>query len=280
MASLAPKQADAPAEAEAERAAFDPRWAQRLSPALLDEALPQPLYHQIYLVLRSVIREGGFGPDALLPGEQSLARLLGVSRITVKRALTELAADKLVSRHRGRGTVIIAKPSIPVVRSSYDTLIESLQEMGLVTDIELLEASEISAGDAGVAEAMALPDDTRLQRAVRRRTLEGEPLSYLISYTPLRIAAHYSEKDLAATPFLKLLERAGAAVHEAEQWITAVAAQPQVASALGIGAAAPLLKIERVMRGAQGETVQLVHGFYRPDRFQYHVRNAAPANRG
>ena len=256
------------------------RWAARIAPSLLDEALPAPLYHQIYLVLRGIIREGVFGTGVLLPGEQTLARLFAVSRITVKRALNELAADDLVSRHRGRGTLIVGRPTMPVVRSSFDDLLESLHQMGLVTQIELLDVAQVVAGPAGVAAQMGAAADLPLQRVVRRRRLEGEPLSYLVSYTPQAIAAHYTERDLADTPFLTLLERAGAAPAEAEQWITATAAEPQVASALGVGASTPLLKIERVMRGADGRTVQLIHGWYRPDRFQYHVRNDALRTRG
>ncbi len=274
MSSAAPLRTDPQPSALAE-ASLEARWAARLTPALLDEALPAPLYHQIYLVLRGVIREGAFPPDALLPGEQALAKLFAVSRITVKRALNELAADGLVSRHRGRGTQIIGRPTAPVVRSSFDELLQSLHQMGLVTEIELLESTGVSAGGAGVAGQMGLAAEAALQRVVRRRRLEGEPLSYLVTYTPAAIAAHYTERDLASTPFLTLLERAGATPAEAEQWITAVAAEPQVASALGVGASAPLLKIERVMRDAGGRVVQLIHGWYRPDRFQYHVRNDA-----
>ena len=53
-----------------------------------------------------------------------------------------------------------------------------------------------------------------------------------------------------------------------------MSAEPRAAAALDVSVAAPLLKIERVMRDADGAVVQLTHGFYRPDRFQYHVRNA------
>ena len=255
-------------------------WSGRLSAALLNETLPTPLYHQIYLVLRGIIRQAEFGPETLLPGEQGLARLLGVSRITVKRALNELANEKLVSRHRGRGTLVTPRAQTPVVRSSFDNLLESLQQMGLVTGIELLETTDVRAGEAGVAAQMEAAAAMVLQRAVRRRMLEGEPLSYLITYTPQAIALHYTEQDLASTSFLELLGRAGAAPFEAEQWITAVSAEPRVAAALEVGVAAPLLKIERVMRDADGAVVQLIHGFYRPDRFQYHVRNAPVADRG
>ncbi len=248
-------------------------WETRLSPDMLDEAQPTPLYHQIYMIIRGIIEQNEIGPKTLLPGEQTLTRLFAVSRITVKRALNELAADKLVSRHRGRGTIVAPRSSIPMVRSSFENLIESLEEMGLVTQIELIEVGEVSAGDSAAATLMHLPVNAVLQRVVRRRLLEGQPLAYLITFTPQDIAASFSVEDVAHKTFLALLERAGAAPLDAEQWITAVAAEPQTAAALDVSVSAPLLKIERVMRDASGRTVQLSLGFYRPDRFQYHVRN-------
>jgi GntR family transcriptional regulator len=248
-------------------------WEMRLSPDMLDEGQPTPLYHQIYMVMRGVIEQNEVGPGTLLPGEQALTLQFAVSRITVKRALNELAADKLVSRHRGRGTIVAPRSSIPMVRSSFDNLIESLQEMGLVTQIELLEVGEVSAGDSAAGSSLKLPANALLHRVVRRRLLEGQPLAYLITFTPKDIAASFSVEDVAHKTFLALLERAGAAPHEAEQWITAVAAEPQMAAALDVSVSAPLLKIERIMRDASGRPVQLSLGYYRPDRFQYHVRN-------
>lgn len=45
-----------------------------------------------------------------------------------------------------------------------------------------------------------------------------------------------------------------------------------MASVLGVTTDFPLLKIERVMRGADGEPVQLIQAHYRSDRFQYHLK--------
>jgi GntR family transcriptional regulator len=244
----------------------------RLEPALLDESLPTPLDHQIYLVLREKIRRGDLSAESTLPGEQELARQFKVSRITVKRALNELASDGLVTRHRGRGTIIVGGPSVPVVKGSFDNLIESLKLMGLETEVELLDVAEMAAqGD--VALHLALKPGSPVQRAMRLRKLQGEPFSYLVTYVPAAIARRYSIEELASTPILTLLERAGASVMEAEQWISAAAAEPQIAAALGIAVGDPLLKIERVMRNAKSEPVQLIYAHYRPDRFQYHVKS-------
>ena len=60
---------------------------------LIDERSPTPLYHQVYLVLRNGILNGDYPDGSLLPGEQETTILFGVSRITAKRALNDLAAE-------------------------------------------------------------------------------------------------------------------------------------------------------------------------------------------
>jgi GntR family transcriptional regulator len=249
-----------------------------LSPDLLDAGLPTPLYHQIYLILRERIRAGHLARSAMLPGEQELTKLFNVSRITVKRALNELAADGLISRHRGRGSMVTAAPIMPVVRGSFFSLIESLKQMGLETEVRLIEAADVPAGPA--ARLLEISSEARVQRAVRLRSLNGEPFSYLVTYIPQAIASLYTKEQMAETPLLALLERVGAEMSEAEQWISAVSAEPAMAAALDVPVSSPLLKIERVMRDKNGRPVQLVYAHYRSDRFQYHVKTSRRRGEG
>jgi len=242
-----------------------------LAPHLVDDALPTPLYHQIYLLLRDRIVSGRMQPGSLLSGEQEIARQLGVSRITVKRALNELASRGLVERHRGRGTIVAGSAVIPLVAGAFDTLFESLQRMGLQTEVELLDVSEQPA-DARIAERLELKADTPVQRAVRFRKLNGQPFSHLVNYIPLSIARGYSMDELATMSMLTLLERAGAPAQEAEQWISAVAATVQIAQTLDVSPGSPLLRVDRVMRGPRRKPVQFIEAHYRPDRFHYHFR--------
>lgn len=242
-----------------------------LAASQVDAKLPTPLYHQIYLVLRNCITRGDIKADDVLPGELDLAQIFNVSRITVKRALNELAKDQLVTRHRGRGTIVTPSSTLSVIRGSFETLIESLRQMGDETRIELLEVGEVISDDV-VAKMLDIKPREKVQKAVRLRLIEGGPFSYLVSYVPLRIAHQYSKKELASKPLLTLLERAGVIIDEADQWITSVAADPIIANALGVAISSPLLKIERVMRDPSGAPVELLHGYYRPDRFVYHIQ--------
>ena len=84
----------------------------------VDERLPMPLYHQIFLVLRNKIIDGEFVDGDLLPSEEETARSCGVSHITAKRARNEWAEDGLAVRERGRGTRLIRRSSTTPVRAA------------------------------------------------------------------------------------------------------------------------------------------------------------------
>ena len=238
---------------------------------LLQSEGDTPLYGQMYNLLRERIMTGRFAPGSLLPGEQELSRLFGVSRITVKRALNELAASGYVARQRGRGTVVTFNPAAPVVMGSFENLFQSLKEMGLGTQVDLLDVREVGA-DADVARLLGLEPGAPVQRAVRLRKIEREPFSYLVTHVPAAFAQGFDPQLLASKPLLQLLDEAGHRAVEAEQWITAVAAPADVAKALGLSAGAPLLRIVRVMRAENGDGVEALEGFYRPDRFQHHMQ--------
>ena len=62
----------------------------------------KPLYAQVRELLRERIRSGALRPGTALPNEFALARELGVSQGTVRKALDALAAEKLLVRSPGR----------------------------------------------------------------------------------------------------------------------------------------------------------------------------------
>ena len=92
----------------------------KFSPADIDESASVPLYQQIYDLLRARIMDGPLTLNDRLPAEQDLTQALGVSRITVKRAMNELAVAGYVRRQRGIGTVVIYDVAAPTVKGSFE----------------------------------------------------------------------------------------------------------------------------------------------------------------
>jgi GntR family transcriptional regulator len=72
----------------------------------LDESSSLPLYQQLQRALRQAIENGVIAPEDALPPERDLAEMLGVSRITVRKAIDELAEEGLLVRKQGSGTFV------------------------------------------------------------------------------------------------------------------------------------------------------------------------------
>jgi GntR family transcriptional regulator len=240
---------------------------------LADGHLPTPLYHQIYVVLREQIVSGVYAERAAVPTEHELMRRFSVSRVTAKRALDELAAEGLVERSRGRGTRVVERlPSEPV-SGNISGLLENLLTLGLQTKVDIVDFTYVPApGD--VALALGLPAGAEVQRAIRIRSLDGEPLTFTTTYVPAELGRTYRRKDLGRRPLLALLEDAGVLIGSAEQTISATLADTIVAPRLKIRVGSPLLSVTRTVADQNGRPVEYINILYRPDRYQYRMKLA------
>ena len=244
------------------------------SATLLSDRSPMPLYHRLYVILRDRIASGAYPEGAVLPSEFELTAAFSVSRITAKRALDELATEGLVERVRGRGTTVTDRAAALLgaqpITASIDGLLENLNAIGRETSVEVIEFGYVPAPDF-IRTRLELEPNARAQRAVRVRSLDGEPLSQSTTYVPESIGRAYSAKDLASTPIIDLIERAGVVVGAAEQSISATLADSLIASRLKVGVGAPLLLMKRCVKDTSGKPAQYIEILYRPDRFEYRM---------
>lgn len=236
----------------------------------LDPNGPVPLYHQLFLILRNRIYGGDLAAGERVPSEQDLTTEFGVSRITAKRALNELADAGLVIRERGRGTRVVNRPPAPAVTSSIEGWLENISLMGQSTTAQVLSFAYPPASEE-IAAALEIEPGTEVQRAVRVRRLEGEPMSYLVTYVPADIGRQYERDELNSQPLLNLLERAGVDVASARQTISATVADTEVAEVLSIPAGSPLIEVRRVVRDRMERPVEYIRVLYRPDLYRFEM---------
>lgn len=233
-------------------------------------ALKTPLYHQIALIFRQKILNGYYATDDRLPTEKEITAEYGVSRITAKRALDDLAQEGLVVRERARGTRVSYTAGMQPVKSSVEGVLENLLAMGLETNVTLLSFGYEQATD-DIAEQLECLKGSLVQRAVRVRSLDDEPFSYLVTYVPEDIGRQYAKEELAEKPLLSLLERSGVDVESANQILSATLADAETAAALNVEIGTALLAISRVVCDQNGRPVEFISALYRPDRYQYHM---------
>ncbi|MEM7615436.1 MAG: GntR family transcriptional regulator [Pseudomonadota bacterium] len=221
---------------------------------------------RVYLLLRTKILDGTYAVSSSLPGEQRLTEQFGVSRVTVRRALEALAADGLIEKRVGSGSIVKAAPA-DTIAADFTSLMPQLVEMTEKTTARLLSFA-YAVPPASVAQALNLAEGARVQVAVRVRLLGDLPFSHLTTHVPEGIAQNYSEADLATTPLFRLLERSGVVIDAATQSVTATLAAPDVAEALGVAIGSPLLALTRVVRDQSGQGVEHLSALYRPDAFR------------
>lgn len=236
----------------------------------LDRATGMPLYQQMVALLTNRIRSGAISAGAYLPSENDLCAEYGVSRITAKRAMNELAQAGLVARERGRGTRVLDNRLSPVFSASIEGWRENVSSMGQRTSAQVLEFDYVSV-PVEVADALEIEAGETVQHTVRVRRQNGEPFSYLVTYVPEDIGRRYKRKDLGNNPLHKLLERAGVQIAAARQTLTATLADPLIAGVLEIPVGGPLIEVERVVRDDTGRPVQFIRVLYRPDLYRFEI---------
>lgn len=248
----------------------------------MSATMPMPKYHQIYLLLREQLHEGQF--EQGVPGEMALVKQFGVARVTVRRALEQLAAEGLIARQAGRGTrSLIAHGAAPspapasapragrAQKPHLAGLLENLVSMSLNTKVAVLELETVTAS-AAVAQALQIASGSAVQKAVRVRSTAEGPLSHITTYVPASIGRKFGRAELAKKPILVLLEESGVAVGRAHQTISARLADTQVARHLDVAVGTALLAVRRLVFDAQDRPIQWLHGLYRPDRYEYQMQ--------
>jgi GntR family transcriptional regulator len=225
---------------------------------------------QVYLVLRDRILSGAIGFGTKLPNENELADYHGVSRVTVRRALGELARERLIERRRSAGTRVTYRPSPAPITADISGVLANLADMGRRTAVKLLSFEYVPA-EGMVAQMLGATPDQLLQRSVRVRSVDGLPFSFLTTHVPESVSVTFTRQELAERPLLELLERAGVKPEHAHQRISAGLATPSVAEALGLHTGSPLIELVRVVYDQAGRGVEHLHALYRPDRYAFEI---------
>jgi GntR family transcriptional regulator len=223
--------------------------------SLSKKARSVPLHHQVFLVLQDGITESRYAPNEALPSEEELAKLFGVSRVTIRSAMEKLDALGLVERRQGVGTFVreLSGPQ-PLTIPMVDLRARS-REIVRTTIAHVVEFGFEPAPQHVRTHFQAGPDEL-FQRAVRVRYMRDRPIMQVTTYVPEIIGRQFSQNDMEGSSLYAILERFGITFASGEQIVTAAAADPVVAERLNVAIGAPLLKVVRVHFDAIGRPIQ------------------------
>jgi GntR family transcriptional regulator len=234
---------------------------------MLDRTQGTPLHHQAYLIVRDAIRSGRYRPGDALPTEEAFAAEFGVSRITIRRALEALAQANLIDRQQGRGTFVRRGAMSAPVEVPIYSMIEQISRIGATTEVRVLEfGDEVPSPE--IRAAFGIGEGEALQRCVRVRLQNGEPLLLLTTFVGPALGAGIRREDMERHALFELIRRAGLRIASGEQTVSAALASPVVAQRLDIKIGAPLISVTRMMKDNAGKPVEYLQFVCSPERFQ------------
>lgn len=237
--------------------------------SVMSKSLP-PRYYQIMTALREQMTAGSLHPGDLLPSERELCAYFGVSRLTVRQALSELAREGWLVRMQGRGT-FVTRPKVVQALVKLTSFTEDMTLRGMKASGRLIEGG-IRRADPGIVEVLHLPLGAHVIWLRRQRFADQEPIAMEESFLPhARFTDLLEHFDGTRSLYEVLRQRYAVQLGRAYQSLEATVATSEVAPLLNVKPGAPLLLLERHTLDVAGTDVEFVRSLYRGDRYRFYA---------
>ena len=226
-------------------------------------------YLDVAATLRERLASGEHGPGGSLESEAELGRLLGASRVTVRRALELLRSEGLVTSRRGSGWFVALDPvRQPLGRVT--TVEAALEAAGARPSRRVLEFG-FEIASAAVAADLGLTAGADVLRVRRLSLADGEPFAIVTVWVSGDLGAPLSRSDVEHATFYDLLPLRGIELGRVTQTIGAGLATPEDARLLGVETGDPLLVCTRITRTTDGAPVLASEHRYAAARTRFEI---------
>lgn len=238
-------------------------------------ARKQPLYDQLVDLLSDKIQNDMHPGDAL-PSERDLAETYGLSRTTVRLAMSELEELGLVTRKHGKGTFVSSVSRDTTDLMGTYSFTDQMRSLGRVPHTEVLDF-EVREASKFVAQNMDLRLGEVVFRMRRLRSADGVPMMLERTYMPVKVFDGLTQHMVESKSLYEIVEQDfRMKIKTAEEAFGARAARPDEAKLLKIDEDAPVLHLVRTTYNSKNVVIEYTRSVARADMFEYkivHTRN-------
>jgi GntR family transcriptional regulator len=236
---------------------------------VIDHQSSAPLYLQLKNHLLQLIRDQEIVEGERLPTERELQAQLGLSRATIRQALSELSQEGFVERRRGIGTIVChhkIKPEIMKLTS----FTEDMLARGLAPDAKTLDLN-FDVPPKRVQQALGLGSNEKVWCVKRIRLANGEPVGLHDLYIPPTLEIAPNDLMKMKSYYRLLSERHTLIPTYAVETLTAMNATRTEANILEFSEGSSLLIIWRTTFSKTDQVLEVVRIAYRADRYEYEI---------
>lgn len=238
---------------------------------------PEPLWIQAVNLIRGEIDKGVLRPGVRLAPERELCRQLGISRVTLRKALGHLVEEGVLSASHGRGWYVTQSTPKKEWPNSLESFSETAARMGLKPHSTVLKA-ESSPASIDEAEQLAIAPGTPLFRLERVRLLDGVPIALDLTRIALALVPEIEKVDFSNRSLYSTLAEAGVEPVRADSTIEATKADDRAAEHLKVAPGDPLLVMHQLAVGPEQEPLFVSTIQYAGDRYRLRTSFARAHN--
>jgi len=249
---------------------------------IVDPSNPIPKYLQISAWLKELIQTGRYKEGERLTSEIELSRLCEVNRNTLRQAISELTAEGLLRKEKGKGTFVsLPKPvALKHKLGRISSFRDDLNEIGFEENTILLKKG-IENAPNHVAKALILGAKSKVIAVCRLRMGDDMPLIYEESYLPGEMFNGILGMDLTGSMYKILSERFDIVLARSDQTIRAVNLNVQRAKLFGLPKNSAGLYMESVTYNENNIPIEVLCSYYRGDKYvfavelgRYHIKDS------
>jgi DNA-binding GntR family transcriptional regulator len=204
---------------------------------------PEPLWIQAVNLINGEITSGTLRPGARLPPERELCLQLGISRVTLRKALNKLVESGALKPSHGRGWYVADHEAAAPSKewpNNLESFSETAARIGLTATSRVLRA-ETAPASLDEAEPLLIAAGTPLFHLERVRLLNGVPIAIDVTKIPLSLAPDLPEVDFTSGSLFAFLSASNVRPLRADATIEAREADAECAALLEIEPGKPVL---------------------------------------
>lgn len=211
---------------------------------MIEKNAPIPVYYQVKMSILDKIETEVYKVGEQLPTDMEFCDLYQVSRITVRRALSELEAEGYIERVQGKGSYVKFK-GIHQSISKFYTFTEEIIKMGLVPGSIFVDFKEIKA-DENLAEKLRVAEGDDIYLVERLRLADKVIVAYDRSYIPKKIAPGFNmDMLMGGSLYSALDENFKMRPNNAEETLEAILVEEKDANKMRVPIGSPQLLVKR-----------------------------------
>lgn len=236
---------------------------------MIDKNSPIPIYHQLEKIIRQQIETDQLKAGDVLPSEREYAEINGISRMTVRQAITNLVNDRMLYRAKGKGTFVTEKKFEQNIQGltsfTEDMKARGMKPSNQLLSFEIIPACSILANELGIKEHGPVYEIKRV------RTAQGIPMALERTYISANLIQGLTKNIAEESLYAYIEQTLGLKISNGFQVIEATLANDEEVRHLDIREDSPILLIERTTYLDDQTVFEVAKTSYRADRYKFMI---------